>query len=94
MLTIRLDYCIIRKNSMLTIRGPRRKIKRTRSPLQVKRANAFRKCCFSWRNVLTDIDRNLWAFSACDNKTGFNSFLSLNLYRAYLDLDIVTRPYV
>jgi len=79
---------------MLTIRGPSRKIKRTRSPLQVKRANAFRKCCFSWRNVLIDSDRMLWTLASLDYNTGFNAFLSLNLYRAYLDLDIRTRPYV
>ena len=79
---------------MLTIRGPMRKIKRTRSTLQVKRANAFRKCCFSWRNVLTDTERSLWTMASLNNDTGFNTFLSLNLYRAYLDLDIETRPYV
>jgi len=79
---------------MLTIRGPMRKIKRTRSPLQVKRANAFRKCCKAWRTELTDSDRMLWTLASLDYDTGFNSFLSLNLYRAYLDLDIRTRPYV
>jgi len=79
---------------MLTIRGPMRKIKRTRSPLQVKRANAFRKCCTAWRNDLTNDDRNLWTLAAESDNTGFNSFLSLNLYRVWLDLDIVTRPYL
>ncbi len=74
------------------LRGPQRRIKRTRSAAQVKRNNAFRACCTYWRKNLSVNQKFQWELAGPFPLTAFNYFLSLNLDRQVNDLDIIEDP--
>lgn len=74
-----------------------------RSNLQDKRRRAYRQCVNSWNNSITTHDRRLWLnFSQHHPKknkigdritlTPFAAFLSINIYRAYNDVSLLSTP--
>ena len=74
------------------IRGPQRRIRRTRTPEQQKRQRSYRTCCTYWNVSTTDATRELWNRYGTDRQTAFNAFLSINLVRVYNDLPVLALP--
>jgi len=76
---------------------------RQSSTLTNKRRNAYRQCVNFWNNSLTTSQRRHWLNFAHrhpkTNKVGqkitlsaYSGFLSLNIYRAYNDVSLLSTP--